>query len=580
MIVQRILVLAAATVIALGACTDEQSTAPTADAEATAIPRPEARAAYVTAVSGAVEVEGTAGLQDADPGARIEDGRLIIVPERSQTDVQFGETAIVRIFGPAQAVVRTVAGLSSRPVMEIELQAGALAAHVNPLAESELFRVRSRRALYTVRGTRFYVGTQQSDELVVEEGEVAVMPRSLDVPELLALLPQSAGDVRAALELLRNAAPAFTGGEQAVLNESELERSERLAIQLAEKLRDLEETNDADREGLVEELLVAIRATAAVLPSIAMPGPDPDPAVQEKIASLEGARLLPVPKDPQNRSLVQSESASNLVKFTLRTVPQSAEIYIAGQYVGESVYRGVLRANQSLSIRVTKEGYRERRMQIDRARSEVLTVQLERLPPSISAESFIKAIRADDVGTVRTYVQEGGGLNVRTDDGLPAVVLASGIVPVLNGQTPDLSYHREILRTIVTAGADLEANFVVQGSTFKLLHASVLAGMAGFDVGSLVELLVANGADVDSIVVLEGEELTPLAIAVRWALYTGETQEAVIKTLLEGGSSLDVAISFNDELLTLREIAVQLMEQGELEDPELIRLLRQAGAVS
>jgi hypothetical protein len=104
--------------------------------------------------------------------------------------------------------------------------------------------------------------------------------------------------------------------------------------------------------------------------------------------------------------------------------------------------------------------------------------------------------------------------------------------------------------------------------------------MAGFDVGSLVEILVANGADVDSIIVLEGEELTPLAIAVRWALYTGETQEEIIKTLLQGGSSLDVAISFNDELLTLREIAVQLMEQGELEDPELIRLLRQAGAVS
>jgi hypothetical protein len=424
------------------------------------------------------------------------------------------------------------------------------------------------------------VDTDERDRLVVDEGEVAVLPRSLDVPAFLAGLSADYPRVRDALIELEDAAPRFSAGERARLDAVSLDRSERLSQQLAEKLRAIDEATPTNRATLVEELLRAIRATATSLPPIAVPGPAPSEDVEDKLAALTTARLLPVPKDPQNRALIETESASSLVKFTLRTVPQSARIYLGGEYVGESVYRGVLRANQSLSIRVTKEGYRERRIQIDRARSEVLTVQLERLPPSISTESFLKAIRADDVGTVRTYVREGGAVDVRTEDGVPAVVLASGLVPVLSGQAPDLSYHREILRTIVAAGADLDVNFVVEGSTFKLLHAAVLAGMAGFDVTSLVEQLVANGASVDSVIVLEGEELTPLAIAVRWALFTGETQEELIKTLLQGGASLDVAISFNDELLTLREIAVQLMEQGELQDPELIRLLRQAGAVS
>lgn len=578
--VQRALVLAAATALVLAACGDEQTTVPTADADAAANPQPTARNAYITAVSGAVQVEGTEGLQDAVPGGRVEDGRLVIVSERSQSDVQFGETALVRVYGPAQAVVRTLAGRTTRPVMEIELQSGSLSASVNPLGGRDVFRVRSRRALYTVRGTRFYVGTDDDDELVVEEGEVTVLPRSLDVPALLASVDEESESLREALRNLDRAAPTFTAGERAVLEPVPLERSERLALQLADKMRMLEEAPESDRASLVDELLAVIRATSSSLPGIAVAGPVPQAEVQEKLAALDASRLLPVPKDPQNLSLIDEEEASSLVKFTLRTVPQSARIFIAGTYVGESVYRGVLRANQSLSIRVAKEGYRERRIEIDRARSEVITVQLERLPPSISAESFIKAIRADDVGTVRTYVQEGGSVDVRTDDGIPAVVLASGIVPVLSGQAPDLSYHREILRLIVTAGADLDSNFVVEGSTFKLLHASVLAGMAGFDVTSLVELVVANGASVDSVIVLEGEELTPLAVAVRWALFTGETQEEVIKVLLQGGASLDVAISFNDELLTLREIASQLLEQGELEDPELIRLLRQAGVAS
>ena len=71
-------------------------------------------------------------------------------------------------------------------------------------------------------------------------------------------------------------------------------------------------------------------------------------------------------------------------------------------------------------------------------------------------------------------------MDVRNDESIPAVVLASGLVPVLRGQAPDLSYHREILRTVVAAGADLEAQFVIEGSTFRLLHATVLAGVAGF----------------------------------------------------------------------------------------------------
>lgn len=578
--VPRTLVLVAATAFVLAACGDGQTTVPTADADAPVVPEPTARNAYITAVSGEVQVEGTAGLQDAEPGGRVDDGRLVIVSNRSQSDVQFGETALVRIYGRAEAVVRTLAGQSTRPVMEIELQSGSLSASVNPLDEPNVFRIRSRRALYVVRGTRFYVGTDEDDELVVEEGEVAVLPRSLDVPALLASIDDDEGALREALEDLERAAPTFTPGERAVLEPDSLERSEKLAIQLAEKIRRLGEADEPERASLVDELLAAVRATSASLPGIAVAGLAPEAEVEEKLAELDAARLLPVPKDPQNLSLVDEEAASSLVKFTLRTVPQRARIFIGGTYVGQSVYRGVLRANQSLTIRVTKEGYRERRIEIDRARSEVMTIQLERLPPSISAESFMKAIRADDLGTVRTYVQEGGSVDVRTDEGIPAVVLASGIVPVLSGQAPDLSYHREILRLIVTAGADLDSNFVVEGSTFKLLHASVLAGMAGFDVTSLVELLVANGASVDSVIVLEGEELTPLAVAVRWALFTGETQEELIKVLLQGGASLDVAISFNDELLTLREIASQLLEQGELEDSELIRLLRQAGAAS
>ncbi|MEE8441136.1 MAG: FecR family protein [Spirochaetia bacterium] len=560
------------------ACGGEPETPSTADAQAPSIPIPEPQIAYLTAVGG--EVKLGAGTVDLAVGDPLSDLQVIDIGTHSFIDIQFGDRAVARVYGQASVAVWMSGGSPEHPILELVLDSGSVAVKVAYLAPGEVFRVRTPKALYRVAGTRFSVSTGEQDEIAVSEGSVVVFPPSLDLIRLMDSDVTSDGPVRDALVGLENAAPRVLAGEQAAVDPLAMENSDKLAAQLADKLRQIEAAAAASRPSLVQEFLDIVRATRESISDVVVSRPVLSAEVAEKLNRIDELRLLPVPKDPQGLSLLETEEISNLVKFTLRTVPQNSDIFINGLWVGQSVYRGVLRASDSLSIRVSKDGYRERRVQVDRARSEVITVQLERLPPSISAESFVKAIRADDLATVRTYVQEGGSVDVRTDDNIPAVVLASGLIPVLRGQTPDLSYHREILRTVVAADADLEAQFVVEGSTFKLLHASVLAGVAGFDVLDLVALFTDAGADVDGTIFLEGEELTPLAVAVRWALFTGETQEEILKILLQAGASLDVAISFNDELLTLKEIAAELIEGGDLVDPELIRLLRLAGLAS
>ena len=558
----------------LGACGGEQETPSTADAQAPSIALAVPPTAYLTAAGGDVALQaGTGELAVGDPLANRE---IIDIGIDSFADIQFGDRAVARIYGPARVAV-WMSGGSDHVVLELVMDAGTVGVNVSNLGAREVFRVRTPRAVYRVAGTRFVVSTGERDEIAVSEGSVSVLPPSLDLSQFLASEAATDEAVRDALVGLGNAAPRVSLGEQAVVDPAAMENSDKLAVQLADKLRQIEATATASRPSLVQEFLDIVRATSQSMSNVLVSQSAPSAEVADKLAQIGEQRLLPVPKDPQGLSLLESEEITNLVKFTLRTVPQNSDIFINGLWVGQSVYRGVLRASDSLSIRVTKDGFRERRIQVDRARSEVITVQLERLPPSISAESFIKAIRADDLATVRIYVQEGGSVDVRTDDNIPAVVLASGLMPVLRGQEPDLSYHREILRTVVSAAANLEAAFLVEGSTFKLLHATVLAGIAGFDVEDLLVLFTDAGADVEGTIVLEGEELTPLAVAVRWALYTGETREDILTVLLQAGSSLDVAISFNDELLTLREIAAELISTGDLVDPELIRLLRLAG---
>ena len=562
----------------LSACGDEQETPPTADTQVPSILMPEPQTAYLTAAGGEVQYRDAAGeLAVGDP---LSDHEFIDIGADSFADIQFGDRAIARVHGQAVAGVWMSGGTPERPVIELILDSGSIGVNVSYLASGEVFRVRTPRALYRVTGTRFSVSSREQDEIAVSEGTVAVLPPALDLSALMGSDLAEDDEVMAALVTLENSAPRIGADEQALIDPAGMEISDRLASQLADKLRQVQSAADTNRPSLVAEFLDIVRATADSMSNVVVSQSAPSAEIAEKLAMIDEMRLLPVPKDAQGVSLLETEEVANLVKFTLRTVPQNSDIFINDLWVGQSVYRGVLRASDSLSIRVTKDGYRERRIQVDRARSEVLTVQLERLPPSISAESFVKAIRADDLATVRTYVHEGGSVDVRTDDDIPAVVLASGLMPVLLGQEPDLSYHREILRTVVAADADLEALFVVEGSTFRLLHATVLAGVAGFDVVDLLELFTDAGADVDGTITLEGEQLTPLAVAVRWALFTGETQEDLLRILLVAGASPDVAINFNDELLTLREIAAELIRGGDLQDPELIRLLEQAGVAS
>ncbi len=567
--------------LVLAGCGREQTTVPSADADAAAFPQPTARSAYAVAVSGSAQVHGAAAATEIEPGAVIESGRRITVNADSHVDIQFGDRGTTRVYGPAEAIVRTRVGTAHHPVMEIDIIFGSIAATVGQLTDSDVYRIRTPRAFYVVRGTRFYVRSERDDDLWVEAGLVAVYPRSVDMLLLRQTAIEAEPSLREHLDELDRNAPVFGPGSHARLDATALARSEALAGGITESLGQVAAATPAQRESIVSSLIEAIRTTTGAVAEIAGDAPGasgPPAAIEQRLASVAAVRRLPVPENTELRTLLESDAAPGLVQLTVRTLPQNAEIFLDGVLAGSGAHRTLLRANESLSIRVARPGYRERRIQVDRARTEVITVQLERLPPSISTDSFVKAVAADDIGTVRTYVTEGGPVNVRTADGIPALVLATGLVQALQGLTPDLSYDRDVLRTLVAAGASMNDEFLIEGSTFKPLHAAVLAGVAGFDVSDMLTILLGGPVDVNGVIVLEGQPLTPLAIAVRWALFTGETQEEIIKRLLTAGARLDVTISFNNELLTLREIAGRLMRQGEIEDQELIRILRSMGA--
>ena len=168
------LVLAAMAALAVLACGGDKRTISTADARAVDPVLPLPQPAYLTAVSGAVQHMDAVRTTEAEPGARLLGSSQLTVAALSHADLQFGERASARINGPAAAVIRDAVGSRGRPIMEIDLERGEVTVRVGPLDPGDVFRIRTARALYLVRGTVFGVTVGEDEVLFVEEGRVAV----------------------------------------------------------------------------------------------------------------------------------------------------------------------------------------------------------------------------------------------------------------------------------------------------------------------------------------------------------------------------------------------------------------------
>lgn len=129
------------------------------------------------AVANISKIHGTALVKTAKyeekfkEGAEITEGMKISIPKKGDfIDVKFQNGHVVRFVG-ASAFVKVL----NPKNYSFELMKGKMYSAIKPLTQNETFSVKTKRATYTVSGTRFLIEEdKKSSYLYVSEGAVTV----------------------------------------------------------------------------------------------------------------------------------------------------------------------------------------------------------------------------------------------------------------------------------------------------------------------------------------------------------------------------------------------------------------------
>ena len=148
---------------------------------------PQNTQALVTFLSGNVDVSVNGEWEALFIGDFIETGNKIKVYDSSFCELQFGDTAVVKIQENTEIVMDSVFFETKQTDIVLNIIAGSLLCKVDKLVGNDSFNVKTNSSVCGVRGTEFMVKEDQSGTiLAVKEGKVAVLPVDIDVDSLLS----------------------------------------------------------------------------------------------------------------------------------------------------------------------------------------------------------------------------------------------------------------------------------------------------------------------------------------------------------------------------------------------------------
>ena len=554
-------------------CQEEpaDATAPAAPRAVQASEQP-GPAPFIVTTSGTVERLEDGVWESIEVGEVLAAGARIRTGRDSSCQVQFASIGLVHLGSNSEFEARSTVLADSERLFELKLIRGTAAASVRELTRGNSFRVSTAKAVARVRGTEFVVQKREDGGVLVgvQEGSVEVLPSTLDLERLAA-----GGDddeTGALVDALRRAASYVEDGEQIEFSSEELE-------QAGLSFRGLDQQ--------IEEYLAG-RGAGSLLGEILDLAEDAadELAPAEKIEPLSGEALEKL-KPIRERKMIPAEfmdsdgepSLDELVRVSIRTIPDNAEIVIDGEIVGKTTFSSVYQGTREVNIIVRKDGYAQRVVQIPDGGTvnEILAVQLRKLPPSVTPSSFLQAVASNNMSVVREYIMTGGDVNVRNEADLPALAIALDFVDYyFTGAEQVYSYDMEMVDVLLGAGADPNAEFLFAGELVTPFFMALATSLATESVDlELVDALLSAGADVDKLVVAQNMVVTPLAMAVIVGIENENVNMELVRALIEAGGDPRQTIEYAGRRMSVVEASRVLSDEHGYRNETLVSVLRQ-----
>jgi hypothetical protein len=530
--------------------------------------------AFVIASSGTVDIFGTAGWVPLSAGDDLEFGDRIRTGADSTVSIQFGRGAVMRLAERSEIEVRTLRYSNGETVLGFLLTEGQAFNDVRETASNTSFKVRTPQLVINSEGTRFSVlSTEGESDVGVDEGTVSVLALGEDPAELRRLTADP--EILDSLDVLERTALRLSANEQLTVRDADVRDATSVFRDVRRHLLEPVE-GENQRAAEPESLSVLIRYTAD---KIAEQDPQLRPLdefIRNELESVRQTELLPLAEGE-----AENLTETGLARLIVRTDPADAGVYLNGIYVGNVLYSGIFRPDETVTLRVTHPGYRteEREVEFRENEDRIIEIALQRIEPAVTADEFLDAVSAGRSETAIDYIRAGGSLDVEDQAGHNPVELAFGL-PQLGFQTISrFSPQREIFSALLEAGVDPDTPIEFENRQmtplfFLTLHA-LLASETEYE---LMRELLRAGASTEVHVSTGSLRVTPLAAAIIVGTENGNVPLGLIDFLLANGADPNEAVIYDSRIMTPIVAAVVVGAEADFVSLPLVERLLEAGA--
>ncbi|MFW6387786.1 MAG: FecR domain-containing protein [bacterium] len=513
-----------------------------------------------------------------DTGDVLTQDDRVVVNEDSLAELQYADAALVRINGPAEFTLGRRVRDDGTRVLSVYLRSGGATVRREEDSSGRTVRIHTDSSIVEADATTYLVSRepQTGDTIVsVAEGRVRVLPSAVDPDELSDLT--TVEDILSVVEEISAGSMFVDADGEVRIAPEDVETASDV---LRDMKRRLEQYGEAEQPS-GEELETIRTLIGYARDRIAETRPEISAASPERLERMEelgDRRMLSLDED------AEESPSSGLSMLRVETDPPDAEVLLDGLPVGSEIFSSLFEPGETVTLSVRKRGYETEEVEVtfEQGGNESISVELDRLQPTIGDAELADAVHRGDADTVEEFISTGGDPNERIEREYTPLAVAFGAGRPLNEIIGRFEPEEEVIRVLLDYGADPDTVFGSEDapeSSLIPLSSVILSGLYRDNVNyELVNMLLEAGASPNIVMETGDMSVTPLALPIIIGIERGEVETRLVERLIEAGSDTSRTIVYEGRLLSPLATALALGADHGYDPDEVVALLVDAGA--
>ncbi len=352
----------------------------------TPVKKPEKIEGIITYCSGDVTVFEEGEWYAIEIGDFVTEKNIVKVESDSFCEVQFGNTAVVKIQENSEINLARVSLEQGNAEVTLDMKLGNVLCKVQKLTGNESFKVKTQTAVCGVRGTEFSVSSSKEADtvLAVKKGAVAVLPKSVDIDELKEKVADKGDAVKEAINRIEESATVVQANEEVKLDTKMVEETQIAAEKIEEAVNAASDSSESEEEIVKKLNKVIDQQKDEVVQTVEKPK-EISAEKAEDLKQVEHMKMIaiaPAPAAQEGSEEKPAEPAIMLYKVAINSLTEGAAIEKDGRVLARNSFSGIFEEGEILKFHITKEGYEPYNMEfkVTENTARLYKVELKKLP--------------------------------------------------------------------------------------------------------------------------------------------------------------------------------------------------------